>query len=464
MLSENSINEEIVEVKRASQIAVIFYSFGDLASQFVWTFIGSYLTIFYTDIVGLAPGIAAAIMLGARVWDAINDPMMGAIAERTRSKFGRFRPYIAFGSPLLAIFSVLCFTAPFSGSSTAGVVWSAVIYIITGMLYTLVNIPYGALAAVMSEDSDQRNKINVSRNIGMQLGVLLVNAVAAGMMLNFSGAGAEVANGRGYLMTALIFAIISVPLFLAVFFTSKEQIVPTEAPGKFSLKEMISNLVNNKYLMLLFVIMAVQMTALMGRIAVIIYYIIYCLGSFSLIAVIMTLVSISGIIGSLFVPKAIQLFGKRNTMMAAFIIQGISLIGVYLTPFDNITMIVIASCFYGLFNITFPCSLSMLADAVDWYDLKSGVRTDGTAYSAYGLAQKMGNAIGASLGVLLMASFGYVANVQQTPEALNGINVVTNLMPAILSFVAAAACIFWKLTDNDADEIRAKIRLRNKGN
>lgn len=148
---------------KATKAATICYGFGDLASQFVWTYVGSYLTIYYTDIVGLAPAAVSVIMMLARIWDAINDPMMGAIAERTRSKFGRFRPYIAFGAPFLAIFSVLTFTNPFSGKSTAGVIWAAAIYIIAGMLYTLVNIPYGAMAAVMTEDADQRNILNTSR-------------------------------------------------------------------------------------------------------------------------------------------------------------------------------------------------------------------------------------------------------------------------------------------------------------
>lgn len=182
----------------ASKLAVICYGFGDLASQFVWTFVGSYLTIYYTDIVGLAPAIVSVIMMGARIWDAINDPMMGAIAERTRSKFGRFRPYIAFGCPFLAIFAVLTFTNPFGGGSAAGAIWAAVTYIIAGMLYTLVNIPYAALSGVMTEDANQRNKINTSRNIGMNLGMVIVNALSAGLALRFSGEGAEVANGHGY--------------------------------------------------------------------------------------------------------------------------------------------------------------------------------------------------------------------------------------------------------------------------
>ncbi len=101
--------------KVATRTAVICYGLGDLASQFVWSFVGSYLTIFYMDVVGLAPVVISAIMMGARIWDAVNDPIMGAIAERTRSKFGRFRPYIAFGCVPLAVFSVLTFTHPFRG-------------------------------------------------------------------------------------------------------------------------------------------------------------------------------------------------------------------------------------------------------------------------------------------------------------------------------------------------------------
>lgn len=230
-----------MEKKMASKLAVICYGFGDLASQFVWTFVGSYLTIYYTDIVGLAPAIVSVIMMGARIWDAINDPMMGAIAERTRSKFGRFRPYIAFGCPFLAIFAVLTFTNPFGGGSAAGAIWAAVTYIIAGMLYTLVNIPYAALSGVMTEDANQRNKINTSRNIGMNLGMIIVNALSAGLALRFSGEGAEVANGHGYMMTALIYAIISIPLFLIVFATAKEKVQPMHGTQAFSFKDTVNN-------------------------------------------------------------------------------------------------------------------------------------------------------------------------------------------------------------------------------
>lgn len=448
--------------KKATKAAVICYSFGDMASQFVWTFVGSYLTIFYTDIVGLAPMAVSAIMIIARIWDAVNDPMMGAICERTRSKFGRFRPYIAFGCPFLAVFGVLTFTNPFSGGSTAGVMWAAVTYIIAGMLYTLVNIPYSSLSGVMTEDANQRNAINTSRNIGMNLGMIIVNAVSAGLMLKLSGEGAEIANGRGYMMTAVIYAIISIPLFLIVFKTSKEHVQPQNESAKFSFKDTIGNLVKNKYLMIVTLIMMITMIAFMGRIAVTAFYVIYCLGSFTMIAVIMTIPSIGAIIGSFFVPFFAKKFGKRNVLMFSAIIQGIGLLVMFFAPFDNLKMVIIGDIIFGLFNVGFPMSLSMVADSVDYMELKTGVRTDGTAYATYGLATKVGNAIGSAAGVALIFAFGYIPNEQQTAQAMNGINMVVNLIPAILFFVAAACCLLWKMSDQDADDIRAQIKQKKQ--
>lgn len=447
--------------KMATKAAVICYSFGDLASQFVWTFVGSYLTIFYTDIVGLAPIVVSAIMLISRIWDAVNDPMMGAICERTRSRWGRFRPWIAFGCPFLVIFSVLTFTNPFSGSSTAGVLWAAITYIVASMLYTLVNIPYSSLSGVMTEDSQQRNTINTSRNIGMNLGMIIVNGCSAGLALKFSGAGASVATGHGYMMTAVVYGVISIPLFLIVFFTSREHVKPMAgAQAKFSVKDTIGNLVKNKYLMIVTLIMLIQMTAFMGRIAVTAYYVIYCLGSFTMIALIMTIPSIGAVIGSFFVPFFAKKIGKRNVLMISMLIQAVGLFIMFMAPFDNMKMVIAGDCIFGLFNVGFPMTLSMVADSVDYMELKTGIRTDGTAYATYGLATKIGNAIGASVGVLLLSAFGYVANQQQTPEAMTGINVVVNLIPAILFVVAAVCCLLWRMSDKDADEIREQIRQR----
>ena len=452
--------ESTIRIKRATKAAELCYGLGDLASQFIWTFVGSYLTIFYTDIVGFTPAVVSAIMLISRLWDGINDPMMGIIAERTRSKFGRFRPWIAFGSPLLAIFGVLTFVD--MGNGTSGVIFSASMYIIASMLYTAVNIPYSSLAAVMTEDANQRNKIVAYRSIGMNVGMIIVNSCSAGLALYFSGPGSQVADGRGYMIVAIIYGIISIPLFLAVFFTSKENVSPAGDMKNVSVKETIHNVVSNKYLMIIYIVMLLQMTAFMGRIAITTYYVIYCLGAFALIALIMTIPSIGGVIGSCFVAKAAEKFGKRNVLMFTLMCQGIGLLIVYFADFTNITQIIIGHCIFGIFNCGFPLVLSMVADSVDYQESKTGVRTDGTAYATFGLSTKIGSAIGSSLGVLIISSFGYVANQQQTIEAQNGINFTVNLIPAILFILSAITLFLWNKKDSDFDKMRAEVRARKE--
>ncbi|MBO0452640.1 MFS transporter [Enterococcus sp. MJM16] len=452
------IEPTTVQKKKISRGRMMLYGMGDLASQFVWTFTGTYLTVFYTDVVGLAPGVVSVIMLCARLWDGINDPMMGSVAERTKSKWGRFRPYILFGTPFLAAATVLTFTAPF-GNGTAGVAWAAVTYVVAGMLYTLVNIPYGALPGVMTEDANERNELNAWRSAGMNVGMIIVNFCSSFIMLRFSE-GSEVATGRGYFATAVIYAIISVPMFFAVFASSREIIKVADDKRKVPIKETFKNIVGNKYLMLLFGIMVLQMSGFMGRIALTSYYVIYCLGAFTLIALLMTIPSIGGVIGSMLVVPLVRRFGKIKMLAIPLVVQGIALLIIYFADFDNLPLIVFGHILFGLFNMGAPITLSMIADAVDYQELKTGIRTDGTAYATYGLATKLGNAIGASVGLIIMGYFGYQANAQQTPEALQGINLVTNLLPAFLFFAAAGLCFFWKMSDSDADTIRKQLDER----
>ena len=447
-------------VKRASKLAVICYGLGDLASQFIWTFVGSYLTIFYTDIVGFTPIVVSGIMLLARVWDAVNDPMMGSIAENTRSKFGRFRPYIAFGSPFLAIFAIMTFIN--MGNGTGGVIFSAVIYIVAGMLYTLVNIPYSSLAAVMTEDPNQRALIGTSRSVGMNVGMIIVNSCSAGLALHFSGSGAEVATGHGYMMTAIVYSLIAVPLFLIVFFTSKEVIMPEYESRKLNPAETLSGMVKNKYLMTIFIVSTVQMIAFMGRISITAFYVIYCLGAFTLIALIMTIPSIGGVIGSLLVAPLAKRVGKKRVLALTLMGQAVGLFIVYFAPFDSMRQIMIGHWVYGIFNCGFPICLAMVADCVDFWEEKTGIRQDGSYYATYGLSTKLGNAIGSAFGVLIMAGFGYVAGSQeQTAEALRGINTTVNLIPAILLVCASVLLwILWDKSDKDFDDIRSKVRAK----
>lgn len=326
----------------------------------------------------------------------------------------------------------------------------------------------------MSEDSNQRNWLNSSRIIGMNVGIILVNALSAGLMLHFSknptmgNNGQMVPDGHGYFMTAVVYACLAIPLFFVLVATTKEVIFPKHKV-KFSFKRTFLNLLQNKYLMIITLVMTLLMTAFMGRMAVTAYYVIYCIGSFQLIALIMTIPSVMAIIGLLFVPALAKKFGKRNVLAVTMIIQGVGLFITYLAPYDNLPMILFGLVVFGLFNVGAPLSLSMVADAVDYAELKTGLRTDGTAYATYGLATKFGNACGGAFGILLLSAFGYqtgdgamfamqAADPAKFAQVQSGINIVVNLIPAIIFAVAGLCCFMWKMTDKEADDIRAKLR------
>lgn len=451
-------NEQISTPHALKKGQIIGYGLGDLAGQFVWTFLGSYLTVYYTDIVGLAPLAVSVLMLVARLWDAINDPMMGAFAERTRSKFGRFRPWILFGSPILAIFGVFVFTSPF-GNGTAGVIWASATYIIAGMLYTAVGIPYAALMSVMSTDTNEINQLSGMRTMGMYVGQIIVSFFSSALILFFSQNG-DTPLEKGYTWTAAVYGIIAIILYFIVFKTSREVVKPLAGMEKVSIKTTLKNVVGNRYLMLVSAIMLFQMLGYMGRISVTSYYVIYCIGSFTLIGIIMGIPCVSGAIGALLAAPIMRKLGKKKTLILGMLIQAVALIAVYLTPFDNMPLLIAEHFLYGIGGFAAPAILSWVADSVDYQEDKTGVRTDGTAFATYGFASKAGTAIGSAVGIMLLQFFGYVANQQQTAQAMHGINLVVNLLPAICFIVGAALCFFWKMKDSEFDEIRARLQQK----
>ena len=177
----------------------------------------------------------------------------------------------------------------------------------------------------------------------------------------------------------------------------------------------------------------------------------------------MTIPSIGGIIGSLVVAPLANKFGKKRILAVTLLGQGIGLFIVYFAPFTNMTQIMIGHWVYGIFNCGFPICLGMVADCVDYWEDKTGVRQDGSYYATYGLSTKLGNAIGSAAGVLIISGFGYVAgSMEQTKSVLSGINLTVNLIPAILLVVAAVmVMVLWDKTDKDFDDIRADIKKRN---
>ena len=410
------------------------YGAGDLASQFIWSFISSYLMIFYTDVAMLPAAAVSMIFLLARVWDAVNDPMMGAAAERTQSKYGRFRPYLLFGTPFLILFYILCFMAPdFHGNMTMKVAYAAVTYIGLGMLYTAVNLPYGALMTVMTEDQADRSDLSTYRMIGANVGSLILSAVSLPLILYF-GKGNQ-ANPLGYTVTAVVLGIIALPMFYLVFFQCRETVRVSEAAMSVPIWESFKVCVNRPFLCL-FALNSLALVGKFGQAGVAMYYYRYVLARSDLAAILMVLLNSATALGIFLFARIGKYFGKKRTAMVSFLLAGIFQIAIYFVNYDNIAMVMVLTACTGLTRFGLPAATAMLADVIDYTEDRTGIRADGTAYSIYSFGTKLASAFVGTVGVLLLTKAGYAANAVQTPETMQGINLIVNVLPGVCWLIA----------------------------
>lgn len=448
--------------EKTSPKLMVAYSLGEVGCQMSWYMINNYLMLFYTDIVGLSATAISLIMLIARVWDAINDPMMGDIADRTNTRWGRFRPYLMFAPPVLAIFNILTFTV-FPVTGWLKVVLALVCYVGTGMAYTACSIAYQALQNVCAIDSQVRMNLATARAIGSSVIGIILSATAMPLILKFSSAmnaaGEPIADGHGYFIATVIMSLALIPIFWLCCAGCKETYTEKLHAGK---KEKTNFFVNLKELakndQLLMVVLATVGGALCvsGRMGMLTYYIIYVVGSFTVIAKVFTTMTIAQLIGSLVMPFGTKLMGKRNYMILLNVIMIAGFILMYLFP-NNLTFMLIMSAICGFTNSAGNICPGMVGDSLEYGDWKLGKRQEGLAASFLSFGVKVATAIVGSAGVLLLAAFGYVPGAEQTEAARNGINIVVNIIPAIVCFLSIVPLFFYKLNDKKVSEIRADL-------
>lgn len=438
-----------------------FYSFGEVGSQLSWYMVNTYLMLFYTDVVGLTASAISLIMLIARVWDAINDPMMGLIADRTRTRWGKFRPYLMFAPPVLAIFNILTFTV-FPCEGMLKVVLCLVTYIGVGMAYTAICVTYGGLVNLISRDSQVRMNYTSARAIGGSVISMILSAVAMPMILFFSKS--ETANAQGYFYTTIICSIIMLPCFWLTAWKCKETVhadMPKAAGEKKPVIASLKLMLQNKMLVITVLCVFLGAVAIMGRMAMLSYYVIYVVGSYTMIAPIYTTMTVFQLVGSFLLPWATKTFGKRNWLLMLNAVQIIAFVVMFLIPANNTLFLLGISAIIGLTNSASNVCTGMLSDCIEYGDWKYGVREEGLTYSFMSLGVKLATAVSGSVCVLLLAATGYVAGAEQTKQALTGINAVVNIIPAVCIFLSAVPLFFYKLDKKTMDKIRVELDERN---
>jgi glycoside/pentoside/hexuronide:cation symporter, GPH family len=434
----------------------IGYSLGDTASHFVWDMVGFWILIFYTDTFGISAAAAGTIMLIARFWDMISDPIMGIIADQTNTRWGKFRPYILWMAIPYSVLAVLAFTTPDFGP-TGKIIYAGVTYILLMSAYTAINLPYSSLGAVMTSDSYERAGLNSYRFIFAFIGQFIVSGTALSLALYF-GKGD---NAKGYQYTLILFSIISFILFMITFKTTKERVQPPKAQ-KVSIKEDFRNLLQNRPWIILFFVGIVSFIMFAMQNLSIAYYFKYYIGREENVQLFNVIGTVALIVAIPFSKPLAKRFGKRNVFLASSLLSGFFFILLYLPGVNDITLIytfnILAKMSYAP---AVPLLWTMLADTADYSEWKTGRRATGLVFSAATFAQKAGWGIGGALAGWLLAIFKFVPNVAQSEAAITGIKLMISVFPGILYMSCAILLYFYTidhktclLMQHDLDERR----------
>ena len=455
--------EAFAAKEKASPKLLVGYGLGEIGCQMSWYMINNYLNIFYTDVVGLTGAAISAIVLIARIWDAINDPMMGQIADRTNSRWGKFRPYLMFAPPFLALFNILTFTV-FPVQGFAKVLLCGICYIGAGMAYTACSIAYQALLNVIAVDSRVRQLLATARSTGASIIGIILSMVAMPMILRFSSAvnaeGQPMADGHGYFVATVIFSLALIPIFWLCALICKETYtnkLHASAPAqKTTFLGNLKDLVKNDQLLMVVIATVIGTICVTGRYGILVYHVIYVVGGPQHIATMFTAMTIGQLVGTLTVPWGTKVFGKRNYMIIMNIVMAAGFVALFLNPTSDPVFLIGAS-FIGSLGFGAPAiCYGMVGDSLEYGDWKLGKRQEGLAASMLSFGVKLATAICAPV-VLLLEAVGYVPNMEQTAATKLGINFMVNMLPAILALVSCIPLIWYKLSDKRVSEIRQDL-------
>lgn len=430
----------------------------EVGNQFCWTMVSSYLSIFYTDVVGLTPAIVSIILLIARVWDGINDPMMGAIAAKTNTKYGKYRPYLIWGAPFVAIFSVLTFSK-IGATGTPAILYAAITYILCGMAYTVVCISQAALANVMTRDAHTRVQLQSFRQAGNGITGLIISAIAMPMILYFGNGSTS--SSKGYFVVNIIFAVLGMICVIFGGIVCKERVKSAQDEDNVSVKEIIKYAITNKNVLLLCLNGMCTAGSILGRMGVLSYWFIYYIGKPELMATVLVCFNFATIVVQFIVPFITKSIGKKKSCMVSYGLQILSMLILFVG--GKTTVILYAgSILLGLSNFAPPILNGFMGAVADADEVEHGRRNDGLIASIQTLGTKIGIALGGSIGVSLLGFAGYVANQEQTAEALTGINAVANLAPIVFVVLAAICILLIPITPEQEQENRRILEERHR--
>lgn len=452
--------------ENVGRIQVGAYGMGNFACQLSFTMVNMYLAYFYTDVFGLSAAAVATLLLVAKVWDGINDPMMGALMDKTYTRVGGYRTYMIAGAVALVVFTILTFSVPGFGDS-GKLFYAYVTYIGLGMAYTVMNVPFNALPSRMTDNPKRLNQLFASSMWAGGLGSTVLGMCTMPLILML-GNGVQEA---GYQKTAIVYAVVSLPMVLLMVRLCKENPDIAKAKEITAAKEgekgtsffgFIKSIFTNKNLLCVYVYMFCAMFSQIGRASTAFYYYMFCVGNMAWASVLMSVSGLVGLVLIPFVPALIGKYGKKKVVIVSQIIQIIGLIMMFAGPYTNIPYTIAANLVYGLGGGYSACVGAMIVDALDNYEYRTGVRNDGVAFAFNGLMTKISAAIAGSIGLMVMAAFGYTNGADLTERALTGINTGVNIVPLVAAAAAIVPMLLFDLNEEKMTVIRQTLKERRE--
>lgn len=451
----------------------VAYALGDTACGMYWRLFEVFLLAFYTDVFGLSPAAAGTLFLVSRVWDAINDPAMGAIADRTHTRFGRYRPWVAGMALPLALCGVLMFTTP-DWSDSAKTIYAYVTYILMMTAYTAVNIPYSALLGVLSPDSAERTSVSSFRFVGAFTGGFVV--LFATPLLVAALGGDDDNPQQGWTLTLALYGVAVVVMLLATAAFTRERADDTQhdnepAPSFFT--EARGALANDA--MVPIVVLGVLVLAgLAIRGSATLFYLRYVVGPVELQAfgtdfgsidaltsAFLTVGGLASLVGVLLTDPLSRQFGKMRVYVASMVSTGVLWLGFLFLPGEELEIIFVLHVLSSFtMGPSAPILFAMFADVADYGEWRSGRRSTGLVFAGAVFGTKFGAAMGGFASGALLAAFGYVANQPQDDFAQLGIILLVSVVPAVSMLAGVAALRFYPLGDARVQAISEDLAAR----
>lgn len=416
------------------------YGLGDAGCNIVWQTAMLFLAYFYTDIYGLSPAHMGTMFLAVRFIDAVTDPIMGSIVDRTKTKLGRYRPYIAIFAIPFGIACTMVFYTP-DLSYTGKLIYAYVSYIFLTLMYTALNVPYCALSNAMTEDSNERTSLQSFRFTLNTIVGLMVAFLALPLVDLIGGDNKQV----GYLGAIGIMSLLAVIMFFSCFFGTKERYTPVSS-NQNSFAD-LKKLVTSQQWIVSFLANALLLVAILVKNSTTLYYVNNVMHRPDLATILMTIPLVFAVAGAIVCPYLFNRFEKSYSYMGLIAASGIISAALFFVEPTNITMIFVLAALYGFVQMmTSPLIWSMMSDLADYESYRIGKTMHGIVFATILFAIKLGIAVGGAMVGWILAGVGYSAGLaEQSVDVNNMINLLFTVIPGILMVLVALILIPYKL-------------------